>query len=74
MTLEHARGLVGLSQSELARRAGLKRQDIYDLESGNNQRPSWQVVGRIVQAIRDSGMPGLQPEQIFPIAEAQERA
>jgi DNA-binding XRE family transcriptional regulator len=68
LTLEQARELVGLSQAALARRAGLSRQDIYDIESGNNQRPSWQVVGRIVQAIRDSGMPGLQPEQIFPLA------
>jgi len=69
MTLGQARDLVGLTQAELARRAGLTRQDIYDIESGNNQRPSWQVVGRIVQAIRDSGMPGLQPEQLFPLAE-----
>lgn len=69
MTLAQARELTSLSQSELARRAGLTRQDIYDIESGNNQRPSWQVVGRIVQAIRDSGMPGLQPEQLFPLAE-----
>lgn len=69
MTLPQVRELTGLTQSELARRAGLTRQDIYDIESGNNQRPSWQVVGKIVQAIRDSGMPGLQPEQIFPLAE-----
>lgn len=69
MTLAQARDLVGLSQAALARKAGLTRQDIYDIEAGNNARPSWQVVGRIVQAIRDSGMPGIQPEQLFPLVE-----
>lgn len=71
MTLAQARELTGLSQSELARRAGLTRGDVYDLESGRVQRPSWEVVGRIVAALRDSGMPGLTPEQLFPIERSE---
>lgn len=66
MTLAQARELVGLTQADLARKAGLTRSDVSVLEA-DRPRPSWNVVGRVVRALRESGMPGLQPEQIFPI-------
>ena len=66
-TLEQARELVGITQSELARRAGVGRDVISDIERGDTSRPSWETVGKLVRALRDAGLVGLQPEQIWPL-------
>lgn len=74
MTMAEARGLAGLTQSELARRVGVSRGTIYELESGRNQRPAWELVGRIVAALRDAGLRGLTAEQLFPLGDKSEVA
>jgi transcriptional regulator with XRE-family HTH domain len=70
MSLRQARELVQLSQAELAARAGLDRSVVHDLESGRNKRPSWQSVYLITEALKAAGIPGLQPQQVFPIEKA----
>lgn len=70
MTLIEARESVGWSRAELARKAGLKDDDIYDLENERNKRPSWHTVFLITEALRGAGLVGLQPQQIFPIDRA----
>lgn len=67
MTLQEARESVGWNRAELARQAGMKDGDIYDLEAGRVRRPSWDSVYRITEAFRRAGMKGLTPEQIFPL-------
>lgn len=70
MTLEEARRSVGWNRAELARRAGLKDDVIYDLETGRNRRPSWETVYRVTEALRSAGLRALTPEQIFPVRAA----
>lgn len=70
MTLAQARDLVGLMQTELDRRAGLPAGTTHDLESGRNKNPSYFIVVRVVRALRDAGLVGIQAEQIFPVPEA----
>jgi transcriptional regulator with XRE-family HTH domain len=72
MTLKDARELVGLSQSELERRAGLPAGTIHDLESGRTENPSWDRVVRIVRALRKSGLKNIDGEQIFPVPAVKE--
>jgi transcriptional regulator with XRE-family HTH domain len=67
MTLRQARELVKLTQAELAARAGLERSAIHDLEAGRNRRPSWDTVFRVTTALRDCGLAGITPEQLFPV-------
>lgn len=67
MTLAQARKLVGLSRAELARRAHVSDDDLYDLENDRNKRPSWELVGRITTALRDAGLSGITPEELFPL-------
>lgn len=67
MTLEEARKIAGLSRAELARRAGVSDDDLYDLENARNQRPAWELVGRITGALREAGLKGLTPEDLFPL-------
>lgn len=74
MTLAEARDLAGLTQSELARRVGVSRSTIYELESGRNGRPAWELVSRIVAALRDAGLKGIAPEQLFPVEQVTEKS
>lgn len=67
MTVTQARDLVGWSQSELARRATTSVSNIRDLENGVNPNPSWQLVARIVLALRKGGLRKLQPFDVFPV-------
>ena len=69
MTVNEARELLGWSQSELARRAKESVSNIRDLENGVNQNPSWQLVGRVVIALRKGGLKKLQPFDLFPVTE-----
>ncbi len=70
MTLIEARESVGWSRAELARKAGLKDGDIYDLEHGRNRRPSWDSVYKITEALRGAGLKAVTPEQLFPVKAA----
>jgi len=67
MTLQEARELVKLSQSELDRRAGLPIGTTHDLENGRVDSPSWERVVRIVRALRRSGLKGVEGESLFPV-------
>lgn len=69
MTLKEARELVGLSQIELDRRAGLAQGTIHDLETGRVENPSFERVVHIVRALRRAGLKGVEAEQIFPVPE-----
>lgn len=74
MTLLEARKLVGLSRAELARRASVSDDDLYDLENNRNQRPAWEIVGKITSALQEAGLAGISPEDIFPIRPSVEKA
>lgn len=69
MTLEEARQLAGLSRAALAELAGTTGTTIYDIETGRNRRPSFDVVTRIVRALHRSGLRGITAEQLFPVDE-----
>lgn len=69
MTVLQARELLGWTQSELARRAKESQSNIRDLENGVNQNPSWQLVARVVLALRKGGLKKLQPFDLFPVDE-----
>lgn len=74
MNLEIARGLIGISQHELDREAGLPKGTVNDIESGRNRRPGHDTVTRIVRALRRRGMPGANAEVIFPVPDKKEVA
>lgn len=67
--LRAARELAGLTQSELARRAGLKTSAIFDLENGRVKRPSHEAVVLIVRALKAAGLAGITDDQLFPVRE-----
>lgn len=68
MTLTAARELLGWTQSELARRADESTSNIRDLEQGLNANPSWALVSRVINALRDGGLKTIEHEAIFPVA------
>lgn len=74
LNLREARELAGLSQSELARRAGLKTSAIFDLESGRVKRPSHETVVLIVRALQTAGLAGITSDKLFPVPESREVA
>lgn len=67
MNLSEARSLLTLSQSELARRAGVDVRYVNQLEAGLIQHPSHQKVTLIVRALQRSGLPGITAESLFPV-------
>lgn len=74
LDLRAARDLAGLSQSELARRAGLKTSAIFDLEAGRVRRPAHETVVRIVRALKAAGLAGITADQLFPVPDGREVA
>lgn len=58
-TIRHARDEAGLTQSELARRAGIRQASISKFESGR-ERPRPETYSRIIQAARVSPDVALQ--------------
>lgn len=74
MTLGEARDLLGWTQTKLAEEAGEKVSTVNDIERGRNQRPAYVVVMRIVQAIQRGGLPGVKPEDIFPVPAVEAKA
>lgn len=49
--IKAAREASGLSQAEVARRAGMSRQRVWNIENGNPAEPGWSAVKRIADAI-----------------------
>jgi DNA-binding XRE family transcriptional regulator len=66
LTLEQARTLVDITPAELARRAGVGR-DLVSVVEREGSRPSLENGLRLIAALRASGMPGLQPEHLWPV-------
>lgn len=66
MTLRQARKSTGLSRSELARRAGVSDDDVYDIEKRRNRNPSWALVGNITRALREAGL-AVTESELFPL-------
>lgn len=67
--LVQARELLGWSQSELARRAGINLSNLRDLESGRNNRPAHELVIKVYRALKAGGLRGLTVDQLFPVAD-----
>jgi DNA-binding XRE family transcriptional regulator len=70
MTLKEARELAGLTQRQLASKAGVKAGQISDVELGRIQHPSHRFVVRVIRALHEHGLRGVTAEQVFPIDEA----
>ena len=67
MTLREARNILGLTQHQLAERAGVKRSAIDDFESGRVLRPAYTTVLNIFNSLQASGLRGLSLEDVFPL-------
>jgi DNA-binding XRE family transcriptional regulator len=65
--LRNARLMLGLSQGELAKLAGVKKQTVHELEVGRIRHPRWCDVFRLTHGLRQAGLKGVTPEQIFPV-------
>lgn len=74
MTLVKARELIGWTQSRLARESGESVSTIRDLEIGEIKRPSYEVVMRVIAALRRGGLSRIAPEDIFPVPTGREVA
>lgn len=74
MSLVKARELIGWTQSRLARESGESVSTIRDLEIGDIKRPSYEVVMRVIGALRNGGLTGINPEDIFPVPDRSEVA
>lgn len=72
IALKDARGLVGMSQSDLDRAANLPAGTVHALESGRIESPSWARVVLIVRALQAAGLKGITGEQLFPVPDRQE--
>lgn len=68
MDLKQARELLGISQLELDREAGLSKGAVNDIEQGRNARPSFDTVVRIVRALRRRGLAGAEAEALFHVS------
>jgi transcriptional regulator with XRE-family HTH domain len=67
MSLEDARRLLGWSLRRLAREADVHVSNIADIEKDRNKRPAYELVMKIIGALRRGGLQGLQPEDLFPV-------
>lgn len=72
--LQKARELIGLTQSQLDRAAGLPVGSVHEIESGRIKSPSWVNVSKIVRALREAGLKGASAETIFPIPDRKASA
>lgn len=70
MTLTEARTFLGWTLQKLATEAGTGPSVIHDIESGRNRNPGYALVMRIVKALQRGGVPGLTPEDVFPVEES----
>jgi transcriptional regulator with XRE-family HTH domain len=71
LTLEQARTLVKLSQSQLSDASGVKKSSISDIETGRVQpeNVSYGTIVRLVRALQRSGLAGVSAEEVFPVAD-----
>jgi len=67
MTLRLARQVAGLTQQQLAQKAGVDPALISRLEKGGRSRPSYEAIVRIARALN------LAPDELFPVAPAPAR-
>lgn len=67
MTLTDARTFLGWTLARLAQEVGTSVSVIHDLENGRNGNPGYALVMRIVKALQRGGLPGLGPEDVFPV-------
>lgn len=67
LTLSEARKAIGWTLTRLATEAGTSVSVIHDLENGRNKNPGYQLVMRIVSALKRGGLAGIAAEDIFPI-------
>lgn len=58
----------------MAEESGLKTSAVYDIEAGRNNSPGYTVVMRLVKALQRGGLPGLKPEDVFPVPDAEAKA
>jgi transcriptional regulator with XRE-family HTH domain len=65
MSLTQARELLGWSQSQLSREAGLNNSAVRDIERKRIRRPAYASVMAIVTALQRGGLTGLKAEDIF---------
>jgi transcriptional regulator with XRE-family HTH domain len=64
LSLRHARTLLGWSQADMARAAGVEVGVIHRLENGTQRSTSIFRAKRIVNALRAAGLPGLTLESL----------
>jgi transcriptional regulator with XRE-family HTH domain len=69
VTLKQARGLVNLTQDQLAALSGVKKSAISDIETGRvtPDKISHGTVVRLVGALRRRGLTGLTMDELFPV-------
>lgn len=65
MTLRAVRETLGLTQSELDRRAGQPRGTVFALETGRNQNPSLAIAVAVTHALQRAGAKGITAEALF---------
>jgi transcriptional regulator with XRE-family HTH domain len=70
MTLREARRLLGWTQQEMARRSGVKQQQISIFERGELERVAWPDVANLVMALQRAGLKGITAEELFPVEPA----
>lgn len=69
MDLKMARRIAGLTQEQLAERAGVDSALISRLERGGaRRRPSYEAIVRIARALN------IAPDELFPVENAQKSA
>lgn len=69
MTISEARELLGWTQGQLDREAGLPKGTTHDLESGRNRDPRHKTVVRITRALQRGGLKGITEEALFPVTD-----
>ena len=72
-TLKQARQQVGWTQTQLANEVGAGVSTINELENSETPNPGYQLVMRIVLALRSKGLE-LEAEDIFPIEVGDRRS
>lgn len=65
LSLKDVRESLGISQSELERRASLSRGTVGDIEAERNENPTVAVALAIVEALRRAGAKGVTVESLF---------
>ncbi len=70
--LRAARGLVGMSQDELAEASGVAKRTIADLELGTGRRPQRGTEARLLQALWAAGVRFTTDGGVAPIGHVED--